>query len=79
MTHIYIQAIKQPTLHYLTRSVRRQAATSKHDLSRLKIVGESQLSERDFRGVGRFQFIAAPDTYYFFFEWPLAIKPSAGV
>ncbi len=29
MTHIYIQTIKQPTLHYLTRSVRRRAATSK--------------------------------------------------
>src|SRR6516164_10048756 len=29
VTHTYIQAIKQPTLHYLTRSVRRQAATSK--------------------------------------------------
>ena len=28
MTHTYIQAIKQPTLHYLTRSVRRRAATS---------------------------------------------------
>src|SRR5260370_36843523 len=27
--HTYIQAIKQPTLHYLTRSVRRRAATSK--------------------------------------------------
>jgi hypothetical protein len=29
VTHTYIQAIKQPTLHYLTRSVRRRAATSK--------------------------------------------------
>ena len=29
MTHIYIHSIKQPTLHYLTRSVRRRAATSK--------------------------------------------------
>ena len=29
MTHIYIQAIKQPTLRYLTRSVRRRAATFK--------------------------------------------------
>ncbi len=29
MTHTYTQAIKQPTLHYLTRSVRRRAATSK--------------------------------------------------
>ena len=28
VTHTYIQAIKQPTLHYLTRSVRRRAATS---------------------------------------------------
>jgi len=29
VTHTYIQAIKHPTLHYLTRSVRRRAATSK--------------------------------------------------
>ena len=29
MTHIYIKPIEQPTLHYLTRSVRRRAATSK--------------------------------------------------
>jgi len=29
VTHTYTQAIKQPTLHYLTRSVRRRAATSK--------------------------------------------------
>jgi hypothetical protein len=29
VTHTYIQAIKQPTLGYLTRSVRRRAATSK--------------------------------------------------
>jgi len=29
VTHTYIQAIKQTTLHYLTRSVRRRAATSK--------------------------------------------------
>jgi type IV pilus assembly protein PilA len=29
VTHTYIQAIEQPTLHYLTRSVRRRAATSK--------------------------------------------------
>ncbi|MGB2901684.1 MAG: hypothetical protein WBB89_20680, partial [Candidatus Acidiferrum sp.] len=29
VTHTYIQAIKQQTLHYLTRSVRRRAATSK--------------------------------------------------
>ena len=29
MTHTYIQAFKQPTLHCLTRSVRRRAATSK--------------------------------------------------
>jgi uncharacterized protein DUF4386 len=28
VTHTYVQAIKQPTLHYLTRSVRRRAATS---------------------------------------------------
>jgi retron-type reverse transcriptase len=28
VTHTYIQTIKQPTLHYLTRSVRRRAATS---------------------------------------------------
>jgi len=28
VTHTYIQAIKQPTLGYLTRSVRRRAATS---------------------------------------------------
>ena len=28
VTQTYIQAIKQPTLHYLTRSVRRWAATS---------------------------------------------------
>ena len=32
MTHTYIQAIKQPTLGYLTRSVRRRAATSKQRL-----------------------------------------------
>jgi hypothetical protein len=31
VTHTYIQAIKQPTLPYLTRSVRRRAATSKRD------------------------------------------------
>src|SRR5258708_37550641 len=29
VTHTYTQTIKQPTLHYLTRSVRRRAATSK--------------------------------------------------
>src|SRR5262250_3838933 len=29
VTHTYIQAIKQPTLGHLTRSVRRRAATSK--------------------------------------------------
>ena len=29
MTHTYITTIEQPTLHYLTRSVRRRAATSK--------------------------------------------------
>src|SRR5258708_34440191 len=29
VTHIYIKPIEQPTLHYLTRSVRRRAATSK--------------------------------------------------
>src|SRR6516165_3585075 len=29
VTHTYIHAIKQPTLYYLTRSVRRRAATSK--------------------------------------------------
>ena len=29
MTHTYITTIDQPTLHYLTRSVRRRAATSK--------------------------------------------------
>jgi len=28
VTHTYIKAIKQPTLHYLTRSVRRRAAAS---------------------------------------------------
>jgi len=28
VTHTYIQPIKEPTLHYLTRSVRRRAATS---------------------------------------------------
>ena len=28
VTHTYIQAIKQPTLHHLTRSVRRWVATS---------------------------------------------------
>src|SRR2546429_2774118 len=28
-THTYTRAIKQPTLHYLTRSVRRAAATCK--------------------------------------------------
>src|SRR5215468_9600673 len=27
VTHTYIQTIEQPTLHYLTRSVRRAAAT----------------------------------------------------
>ena len=31
VTHTYIQAIKLPTLGYLTRSVRRRAATSKRD------------------------------------------------
>jgi hypothetical protein len=29
VTHTYIQAIKQPTFGYLTRSVRRRVATSK--------------------------------------------------
>jgi serine/threonine protein kinase len=29
VTHTYTRAIKQPTLHYLTRSVRRAAATCK--------------------------------------------------
>jgi hypothetical protein len=29
VTHTYIQAIKKPTLHYLTRSVRRRAASFK--------------------------------------------------
>ncbi|HWO36168.1 MAG TPA: hypothetical protein VNO32_45845, partial [Candidatus Acidoferrum sp.] len=32
VTHTYIQTIKQPTLHYLTRSVRRRAATSKPNI-----------------------------------------------
>jgi len=31
MTHTYIHTIKQPTLGYLTRSVRRRAATSKRE------------------------------------------------
>jgi len=30
------QAIKQPTLHYLTRSVRRRAATSKRGIGKVK-------------------------------------------
>jgi hypothetical protein len=29
VTHTYIQAMKKPTLHYLTRSVRRRAASFK--------------------------------------------------
>src|SRR5689334_6987811 len=33
--HTYIQAIKQPTLSYITRSVRRRAATSKQGLHAL--------------------------------------------
>src|SRR2546429_371077 len=32
VTHTYTRAIKQPTLHYLTRSVRRAAATCKQRL-----------------------------------------------
>src|SRR5262249_27069987 len=36
VTHTYIQAIKQPTLHYLTRSVRRRAATSKRAYRKLR-------------------------------------------
>ena len=32
MTHTYITTIEQPTLNYLTRSVRRRAATSKRAL-----------------------------------------------
>src|SRR5438067_2475095 len=35
VTHTYIKAIKQPTLHYLTRSVRRRAAASKRDFRKL--------------------------------------------
>jgi hypothetical protein len=39
MTHTYIQAIKQPTLHYLTRSVRRRAATFKRAFRRSDPLG----------------------------------------
>ena len=39
MTHTYIQAIKQPTLHCLTRSVRRRAATSKRGYRKLEVLG----------------------------------------
>jgi hypothetical protein len=46
VTHTYTQAIKQPTLHYLTRSVRRRAATSKRPCidwsSQLQVVGCSE-------------------------------------
>ena len=38
MTRTYIQAIKQPTLGYLTRSVRRRAATSKRGCRRRTIL-----------------------------------------
>jgi hypothetical protein len=41
MTHTYITTIEQPTLHYLTRSVRRRAATSK----RASVYRADQLSD----------------------------------
>ena len=47
MTHTYIQAIKQPTLHCLTRSVRRRAATSKRTYRKSEVMVR-QMSETLF-------------------------------
>ncbi len=52
MTPTYTQAIKQPTLHYLTRSVRRRAATSKRASSDQPIAGGKPTSHLLIRGSG---------------------------
>ncbi len=50
------QAIKQPTLRYLTRSVRRRAATSKRASNDRPIAGGSRLIVTDLPDLDNFRF-----------------------
>ncbi|MGB4785271.1 MAG: hypothetical protein WAQ77_11165, partial [Candidatus Acidiferrum sp.] len=56
VTHTYIQAIKQQTLHYLTRSVRRRAATSKRRCGKRKTDSGRLVAHSENTSVGTWPF-----------------------
>jgi hypothetical protein len=71
VTHTYTQAIKQPTLHCLTRSVRRRAATSKHGYRQFETPANSSVETATPRSsVGRAP--AYIESALFLCEWECA-------